>query len=95
MIEHTPDNAPPRPPRPCGVWVKMEDDDVLRGRFKQVPHECGNPKCKGNINRRKLELWPELLDALHELVPTAKLDRATADDIAQVIAEAEEVAGEA
>ena len=57
MIEHTPDNAPPPPPHPCGVWVKMRDDDVLRCRYKQVPHDCGNRNCQGRINLKKIEAF--------------------------------------
>lgn len=28
-----------------------------------APHECGDPQCPGNINRRKLEAYPDLLAA--------------------------------
>lgn len=100
MIEHTPDNAPPRPPQPCGVWVKMEDDDVLRGRFKQVPHDCGNPKCPGNINRRKLEAWDMLMGTLDRLWATRVTNENMLNDVlcavvrARRVAGAEEVAGE-
>ncbi len=53
IFVHTPDNV--NPPLPC-------DDDVLRGRFKQVPHPCNDPTCQGDINRRKLEAWDLLME---------------------------------
>ena len=29
-----------------------------------APHECDDPKCPGNVNRRKLEAFDEMLEAL-------------------------------
>lgn len=31
-----------------------------------VPHECDDPKCPGNINRQKLALYDEMERVLHE-----------------------------
>ena len=30
-------------------------------------HECSDPRCPGNVNRQKLELWDEMLDLLVNL----------------------------
>lgn len=29
-----------------------------------VPHRCSVPNCPGDLNRRKLELWEEMMGAL-------------------------------
>ena len=36
----------------------------LRDCALEVPHECDEPKCPGNINRQKLTMFAEMLDAL-------------------------------
>lgn len=33
----------------------------------EAPHECDDPKCPGNINRQKLELYDEMVKALQEI----------------------------
>lgn len=30
-----------------------------------APHHCADPKCPGDINRRKLEMWQKLLVGLY------------------------------
>ena len=37
------------------------EGDKLRERYKEVPHYCDDPKCPGNINRQKLEIFQELV----------------------------------
>lgn len=32
-----------------------------------APHECDDPKCPGNINRRKLELYPEMMAIINDI----------------------------
>ena len=36
----------------------------LRDCALEVPHECDDPKCPGNINRQKLEMFDEMYDAM-------------------------------
>ena len=38
----------------------------LRECALEVPHECDDPNCQGNINRQKLEMFDEMLSALRE-----------------------------
>ena len=33
-----------------------------------APHTCSDPTCPGNINRQKLELWGELVEAIYNLL---------------------------
>ena len=41
-------------------------DALLLEHIAEVPHECDDPKCPGNINRQKLEMFDEMLSALRE-----------------------------
>jgi len=36
----------------------------LRERWEQSPHRCHNPNCPGDLNRRRLELFDEMLFTL-------------------------------
>lgn len=33
-----------------------------------APHECADPQCPGNVNRRKLEAYPDLVNGTHKTV---------------------------
>lgn len=88
MIEHTKDES----------WVASPGDFDLRQRYREVPHPCSDPMCPGNINRRKLEVWPRMLAALKtadDLMQDGGDEGWTEmeDEIQLAIAEAEEVAG--
>lgn len=39
------------------------DDAALMLKGRQVPHECDDPGCPGNITRKKLKALSELLEA--------------------------------
>ena len=42
-------------------WKEMES------RIDEVPHECDDPRCPGNINRIKLELYEITIKVLEEI----------------------------
>ena len=46
--------------RGLGCFYKWEDG-FSRISPKEVPHECSVPGCPGDLNRRKLELFGEML----------------------------------
>ena len=37
-----------------------------------APHSCDDPDCPGAVNKAKLETFPEMLEALRELVTAAE-----------------------
>lgn len=45
---------------------ECDDKYRLSNRYMEVPHECDDPKCPGNINRQKLEMFDEMLSTLRE-----------------------------
>ena len=53
-------------------------DRELLGMIASAPHECDDPKCPGNINRQKLEMFDEMLSALRE---TRKAMQITGGDL--------------
>ena len=49
-----------------------KDDMGLVDRYPEVPHECDDPKCPGNINRRIIENGENaigLLKKIQEIMP--------------------------
>lgn len=40
---------------------------ALRDHWMQVPHKCGLTDCPGDLNRRKLEMWEEMLESIADL----------------------------
>lgn len=50
----------------CTCQPGEAGDAVLLAHIAEVPHECDDPKCPGNINRQKLEMFDEMLSALRE-----------------------------
>lgn len=42
---------------------------ALRDHWMQVPHKCGLTDCPGDLNRRKLELYEQLVAAIKEMEP--------------------------
>lgn len=54
----------------CSRGYDPEDlgNASLIGSFDQVPHDCGDPACPGNRNRRRLELFPQIRAAMVNLV---------------------------
>ena len=47
---------------------EVEANARLIAAAPEAPHDCGNPDCPGQINKRKLDVYPELLEALRNLV---------------------------
>lgn len=51
------------------VMSWAHDLDACEGNMQLIqnahtaPHECDDPKCPGNVNRLKLEAFPDLLEA--------------------------------
>ena len=39
-------------------------DKKLMNNYGAVPHHCNDPKCPGNINRQKLELFDDMVKLL-------------------------------
>lgn len=63
MIEHT-----KKPPVFADASAAMESSDLsLVRRFREVPHPCSDPKCPGNVNRRKLKSREALLATMREI----------------------------
>ena len=66
-----------------------------------APHECDDPKCSGNVNRRKLELFGEMFRALLKIKqrmysdpdPLSHEMYETIDIIEAVIAKAQQLEG--
>lgn len=53
----------------CGYQSEACDfPDVQEEEFiGTAPHVCADPKCPGDINRRKLELWDDLIHLLDNI----------------------------
>jgi len=51
-----------------GPDQEMEDNAILLHRALTAPHDCDIPGCPGRENKRKLELFDDLLDACKLLV---------------------------
>ena len=41
-------------------------------KWSDAPHECDDQKCKGNINRQKLEMWKEMYEFLRLVYVTTE-----------------------
>ena len=57
----------------CEVMVQREiPTEQIGGNAKLLalaptaPHECGDPHCPGNVHRKRLEVYEELLSACRE-----------------------------
>ncbi len=73
-------------------------DVMLIGRFREVPHPCSDPTCKGDINRRKLEAWDVIAKAWNEISANSAYGDSGGKDmlldmLLKAVHEAEEVAG--
>lgn len=50
--------------------IENEGNGYLLGMARTAPHECDDPHCRGNVNRRKLEAAENMRDALVALAFT-------------------------
>lgn len=43
---------------------KYKFDQPLVDRWREVPHDCDDPECPGNVNRQRLEAFEDMREAL-------------------------------
>lgn len=51
----------------CGGQPNEKDDATLLARVLEIPHECDDPLCPGNINRQKMNLFNAMLAILERI----------------------------
>lgn len=49
---------------PVAELIDNDGDAELLARAREVPHHCTDPNCPGDINRRKLEAFEAMREAL-------------------------------
>lgn len=76
MIKHTPGPWKTQEYGYCHVGknIVTENETIAKSTFDgnadlitiapSTPHECDDPRCPGNINRQKLEMFDELIGRL-------------------------------
>lgn len=77
-------------PHVNAVHVYSEANAKLISLAPTAPHECGDPDCPGNINRKKLEAYPDLLEAckLAKKLTDAVVEQFSGDNIEVLMARA-------
>lgn len=50
------------------AYVNNEENACVMACGHEAPHECADPQCPGDINRRKLEAYPDLVNGTHKTV---------------------------
>ena len=53
--------------------VPRQGDSQLIAFAPTAPHFCHYPKCPGNVNRLKLELWDKLKESLEKVLMVSLL----------------------
>lgn len=77
--------AMPHQQRPDHKEAEGNADLIMKAR--EVPHECSNPQCPGNVHRRKLKAFDGLLDVCERFY--SQLSKEIEDEGATVFVMAE------
>lgn len=68
-------------------------DIELLSRIAEVPHECDDPECPGNINRQKLAMFDEMIIRLKicEEILRDEMYYQSANNVQEIIERAEAI----